>query len=136
MYVVMKTKPFLFSATLIAMVITLSFTSLAYAYPGGDDDEVIDLTVDPAGTPVMRTLNQSISAVFNSTSNLLIIDFLSNLGEVTIRLTNVTTGSIASTVVDSSFGGCILPVTGGPGLYCLEFLLSDGTRYYGYFLIP
>ena len=136
MCVIMKTKHFLFSATFIAMMIALSFTSLAFACPDGDDEEVIELTVDPAGTPVMRTLNQGISAVFNSTSNLLIIDFLSNLGEVTIHLTNVTTGSIASIVADTSFGGCILPVTSGSGLYCLEFLLSDGTRYYGNFLIP
>lgn len=118
------------------MMIALSFTSLAYACPDGDDEEVIDLTVDPAGTPVMRTLNQGISAVINSTTNLLFIDFLSNLGEVTIRLTNLTTGGIASTLVDSSCGSCILPVTSGSGLYCLEFLLSDGTRYYGNFLIP
>jgi hypothetical protein len=133
----MKTKCFFFTATLIAMMIAHTLSSLAFACPDGDDDEeVIDLTVDPAGTPLMRSLNQGISAVINSTTNLLFIDFLSNLGEVTIRLTNLTTGGIASTLVDSSCGGCILPVTGGPGLYCLEFLLSDGTRYYGYFLIP
>lgn len=134
----MKTKRFLLTATLVAMAFSFSFPLLANAIPDGDDDEeeeVIDLTVDPAGTPVTRSLSQSVWVVLNTTTNLLMIDFLENLGEVTIRLTNLTTGSISGSIVDSSVGACVLPVTAGPGLYCLEFLLSDGTRYYGFFSI-
>ena len=73
--------------------------------------------------------------IYNAETGNLIVSFVQNVGNVTVVLTNMTIGAIASTVVDSSLGNSILPVTAGPGLYCLEFLLSDGTRYYGYFSI-
>lgn len=118
-----------------ALLISFTITAKAQDIPDDDDVIVIDVTHNTTETGPQRSIIP-IYATFCPSLSLVEIEFLFNIGEVTVCLTNLTASSMTSTAVDSSFGGCILPVTGGPGLYCLEFLLSDGTRYYGYFLIP
>lgn len=116
-------------------LVSFSFTANAQDIPDDDDVIVIDVTHNTTETGPQRSIIP-IYAAFCPSLSLVEIEFLINIGDVTICLTNLTSGSMASTVVDSSYGSCILPVTGGDGLYYLEFLLSDGNRYFGYFLIP
>lgn len=129
-------KLLFFVLTATMMVI---FPIISFAQNNGEDDgEGIDLNYEQNDPNIgVRTgFSIPIEAFFRAETSVVAITFSLNLGDITIRLNNLTTGGTVSTVIDSSYGGCILPVTGGPGLYCLEFLLSDGTRYYGYFLIP
>lgn len=124
-----------FTAVLATMLMWFSYPLSAYAHPDDGDDneeEVIDITVDPAGTPVTRS-EIPVSAFYVSAMNRINITFLHNIGDVTIRLTNLTTGYMISTVVDSSVGSYILPVTGGTGLYKLSFITEDGAHYSGFF---
>lgn len=133
----MQSKKLLFF--LLTATIMTVFPLTTYAQNNGEDDgEGIDLNYeqnDP-NVGIRSGIGIPIDAFFSAEKAIVTITFFVNLGNVIIRLNNLTTGSTVSTVVDSSCGSCILPITGGSGLYLLEFLLSDGTRYYGYFLIP
>ena len=100
-----------------------------------DEEENIDITVDPTGTPVTRSLYSPVSAMFNHTNNLVYITFVNNIGDITINLTHINTCNTITIYADSSMNSCIIPVTDGIGMYCLEFLLSDGSRYYGFFQV-
>ena len=75
-----------------------------------------------------------VEAYYSNSSSGVNIVFLANIGEVVIHLTNMTTGTATQSVVDASTtGACYLPVTGGSGLYRIEFVTPDGATYYGHF---
>lgn len=129
-------KTLVLFAFLAALLVSLP-TSLYADGDDGEEGDPIDLTFEQQnGVPIGRSLGcLPMEAFYNAETGNLIVSFVQNVGNVTVVLTNMTTGAIASTVVDSSIGNCVLPVTGGSGLYRLDFLLSDGTRFYGYFHI-
>lgn len=79
----------------------------------------------PAAIPVEAFYSEMYSRVN--------VVFVVNIGEVTVRLTNLMTNSVTQIVVESSAGTCFVPVTGGYGFYRIEFVTTNGTTYYGYF---
>ena len=119
------------TATMMAL-----FPLSAFAQNNGDDEyEAIDLTFEQNNPDIgARTGNMlPIEAYFSSSLSAVFVNFLVCVGEVEIRLTNLTTGSMISTVVNSAIGSCFIPVTGGSGLYRLDFQDCDGAIVYGYF---
>lgn len=63
------------------------------------------------------------------------IQFSENLGDVTVSLSEATTGQLLSTVIDSSDGYAVIPFSGDPGCYSLTFNLENGASYIGRFEI-
>lgn len=61
--------------------------------------------------------------------------FLENLGLITVEIENLTTGEYTQTVVNSATGSAIFPISGNTGSWTITFSLSDGTEYYGEFVI-
>lgn len=124
----------------LLIICVIAFLNPAIAIAIADDDgdgdgDVIDITYLEPGQSYNRSqivppiqaslINQSIVAV----------TFIYDVGEISIRISNLTTGHSSVTVVDSSFGKCLLPVTGGSGSYCVDFQTENGSYYFGYFLV-
>lgn len=131
-----RKKRFVLLAFVVAMIV--SFPIGLYAdEDDGEEGDPIDLTFEQQnGVPIGRSLGSyPIEAYYNAETGNLTVSFTQIEGSVTVVLTNLTTGSISSAVINTSIGTYVFPVTGGSGLYRLEFLLSGGARYYGYFQI-
>ena len=77
--------------------------------------------------PLSVTLYQSMSCIE--------VVFLSNIGEVTIQLTNLSNNASVNTAIDSNCGSCIIPITNGSGLYRIDFITADGAQFCGYFIV-
>ena len=116
----------------------LSFPSIAKAQNVPDDEgEVITITIDenslingPKRTPLLVP----ITAVYFEMLSNVDVSFAYNIGDVTVTLTNLVSGSSVVTIVDSSAGNTVIPVTLGTGLYRIEFCTEDGVGYVGYFI--
>lgn len=123
--------------TAIMMATLLLFFPLAVAHADGEEDgdgDVIDLLIDPTGTPVNRSLNPlPISATYFQQSSIVSVSFSDFTEDVIIRLTNLTTTASASLLVDPACGTCFIPVSMGPGLYRIEFQIEKGAILFGYF---
>lgn len=122
----------------IMMATLLLFFPLAitYADDGEDGDgDVIDLLIDPTGTPVNRSLNfLPITATFFQQSSIVSVYFSDLTEDVNIRLTNLTTSDSVSLLVNPACGTYLIPVSIGPGLFRIEFQLDDGVRLFGHFI--
>ena len=130
-----STKSFFWHSAILLFVVLLFIPFDAIK---ADDDEeegeVIDLLIDPNGSPVGRSLNAiPISAIYMTQYGVVATSFLCDLGDVTIRLSNLTIGTSSSQVIDSNCGSCLIPIIWGTGYYRIEFHAQDGTSYYGYF---
>lgn len=128
----MKVKEILLFA--FSLLLLLPITSSANVNTNDDDSEEIIITVDLPGTSINRTVFENpFSAYYYPISSEIVIIFQSAIGNVSIRLTNLSTGSYSSWTIDSSCGSCILPLSIGDGLCQIEFLTAEGVRYRGYF---
>lgn len=63
------------------------------------------------------------------------VQFLQNIGDVDVTITNLSTGDYVDYDVDSSTGGTLLPISGEVGSYRIVFLLASGAGYEGEFEI-
>ena len=63
------------------------------------------------------------------------VQFLQNIGDVDVTITNLSTGDYVNYDVDSSTGGTMLPISGEVGTYRIVLLLSSGAGYEGEFAI-
>ena len=63
------------------------------------------------------------------------VQFLQNIGDVEVTITNLSTGDYVNYNVGSSTGGVFLPISGVEGTYRIVFLLTSGVEYEGEFEI-
>ena len=63
------------------------------------------------------------------------VQFLQNIGDVEITITNLFSGNYVNYDVDSSAGGTFLPISGEEGFYRIVFSLDNGSEYEGEFAI-
>lgn len=63
------------------------------------------------------------------------VQFLQNIGDVDVTITNLCTGDYVEYDVDSSIGWTMLPISGEAGTYRIVLLLSSGAGYEGQFEI-
>lgn len=104
-----------------------------------EEGEEIEVTVEvnqtengPTRTipqiPFTATLFRSLSCIE--------VEFYDNIGEVTISLNNLTTGSFTSPVVNSQNGFAIIPLPASPGLWQITFQPEGGgVIYNGTFIL-
>ena len=72
-----------------------------------------------------------IQAFYDDFTSSIYIQFLLDIGDVNITVTNNDTGYSADFEVDSSLGTTVLPIYGGCGIYHITFVLSEGGGYQG-----
>lgn len=65
----------------------------------------------------------------------LMFSFYSDLGNVTITITNLITGEIVSRVVDTQLGIVNIPISGNAGYYYISIMTSSGQYYHGQFTL-
>lgn len=120
----------LFCLTVLSALLFFSPFIVAYADDEGDE---IDVTVLSSGESDSRTINTvPIQAFYYSTQSMVQVRFSDNIGDVTIQLTNITTGDSGTQVCDSYSGSTLVPVIYGRGTYCIGFSTA-GEFYIGYF---
>lgn len=78
----------------------------------------------PALIPITATLIKAQSLIY--------IELLYPVDDLSIRLTNLSTGNSSIIDLGATQNGFI-PVTFGTGLYRIEFLINEETNYYGFF---
>lgn len=71
---------------------------------------------------------------YNSSMSSLMFTFISDLGNVTVNVTNMSDGEWLEGTVNAQAGGTALfPISGEAGLYILTITLQNGTEYEGIF---
>ncbi len=131
-------KFFLFFLMTVSML--FSFFSPAVAQDIPDDGEeviVIDITNQNTETDPQRSLPLiPILANYHVLLSCIEVVFLYDMGDVTISITNLTNGYNSITIVDSFYGGAILPILRISGLWEVMFSTEGGDTYMGGFTIP
>ncbi len=126
------------------LFITMTVSVLLFGLPNtkaltlSDDVEVIEIDISyhlPENGPKRNPILIPINALYYVTFSYIDVSFTSNIGDVTITLTNQTTGGSTSMQSNSGFGGCLVPVTLGSGFYRISFVAQDGASYEGYFTV-
>lgn len=125
--------PFLMAASLL-----LSFSPAAKAQDTPDEEGVIVIDLSsittehgPKRSPVLVPIN----ATYYVPSSCLEILFLFDMGDVSVSVTNISSGDHYSTTVESYCGTAILPLPLSSGLWAISFSTDDGDNYIGYFII-
>lgn len=127
-----------FFMTMLLLSFTVFMAPPAFADDGDDGDEGDVINIEYIGYGQSHSRSQvevPIRASYYSTLSVVGIAFLENLGIVSIRLTNLLSEGSSTFFVDSFFGSCILPVTGGSGPYTIEITTADGLLYAGFFSV-
>lgn len=121
----------------LMLVFVLPFCAIAQDIPDDDGEEVViypsHQTTETG--PLRNPPTIPIAAFYYSTVSCLEIVFLSNVGDVTICLTNQTTGNNFNSQVNSSVSNVFIPINLGIGLYCVEFETQEGITYTGLFTL-
>lgn len=132
----MKKIVFLF---LLLCSFSLSATQRDYSsfIPDDDDeDEAIDIGTShimPPNGPKRMPAYIPVSATIHHRLLCIEVTFLAEIGEVSIMLTNLSTGESSTMDADSLCGTVFIPLPGTPGLWKITFSLSNGTCYEGMF---
>ena len=123
---------------LLIMLALLMAAPFAKTYPDGD--EPFEIIIGDGGThnddPFHRPITEiPIEASYYASLSSLLLSFADDLGSVSFKIENLTTGATVQTVINAVQGDQFFPVTGGAGEYEITFTLSDGHLYTGSFEI-
>ncbi len=130
-------KHLILSLSLVFMsLISIPVQSYAQVILDDDEgDEIVIINEDLFGNGPARDLAPvPVCALLFRLSSCIGVEFLNNMGIVTITLSNQTTGGTSTMQINSSFGEAVIPVSLGSGNYRIDFCSSCG-NYYGYFFI-
>ena len=124
------------------------FTSESFAATALDLDN--ELAYNPSDTILIREMKEigndegddptsvgriPISCVLLDSGAVLEFSFYSDLGFVTVSVTNEMTGQIESGILDNQLGIVNFPILGSPGIYYLSLSTIAGRTYHGWFVI-
>lgn len=127
-------------APMLVVITLLAFPFQSFAQDIPEDEEgeeiVIIINQDLSGNGIGRDiLPVPIHATLFRLACCIEVEFLSNLGEVTIMLSNLMTGDYSITIFDSHEDTLILPLPNSSGLWQIGFRISDGSFYTGLFSV-
>jgi Protein of unknown function (DUF3244). len=109
------------------------------AQSGGNADPItiiIGEFGDTGGSPSHHALALiPIQAAYYSSITTILVDFLFDLGSVSVEIENQTTGSYSQTTVNATQGVHPFMISGDMGDYTITFTLSNGHVYIGEFSI-
>lgn len=85
---------------------------------------------------IIRGLTEvQLSARYNSVLMCIQTHTSTNLGQIEMTVTNLTTGETWYDIFNSAISPHLLPISGAPGLYEITYLTSFGDLYEGTFII-
>lgn len=119
---------------LLALLLPLS----AFKMKADDEDAVMKIPLyAEEGTNLNRSLIQlPIECCYIGMMNSLVTTVWSDLGDVTITVTNCSTGSVWYDTFDSALESqTVLPLSGEPGIYQIVYITGSGGVYEGNFTI-
>lgn len=84
-----------------------------------------------------RTLpHETIECYYYGLMNNIITNVFSDLGDVTLTVTNHSTGEVWYDTFDSGVQSqAVTPISGTPGYYQVIYQIESGNMYYGYFIL-
>lgn len=96
----------------------------------------IPLEVKPK-TKLNRSLvEENVICYYYGVTNVIVTNVSPNLGDVTLTITNTSTGEVWYDVFDSGTDPqTVLPISGTPGFYEITYITSSGDVYEGSFTI-
>ena len=96
----------------------------------------IPLEVEPSKHFTRSLIEEPISCHYYGMLTSIVTTFASDLGDVTLTVTNTSTGEVWYDVFDSGTDPqAILPISGTPGFYEITYITSSGDVYEGSFTI-
>ena len=124
---------FFFAALVVALV---SITGIRCYADGEDPTPIVIGDLGPNGLPIYHAPAQvPIQAAYSSSHSTIFVNFLYDLGYVSVEIENLTTGEYSQTTVNAT--QCVHPfvISGHAGIYEITFTLSNGQVYQGSFEI-
>ena len=96
----------------------------------------IQLKIETSTKHVRSLIDEPIVCHYSGIMTAFISTFASDLGDVTLTITNTSTGETWYDIYDSSIESfCILEVSGTSGVYEVEYITESCDIYYGNFTI-
>lgn len=122
---------------LLAVFATFSFSFATSALLNDDpEEEAIPLQTNEPGEGDANLRGNSyipILATYNPSLCRITVEFLNNIGDIDMRLTNLSAGGSSTIQTNAYCGNVYIPILYGSGYYCIEFLCDGVTMYSGYF---
>lgn len=104
-----------------------------------DDDDGVPIIIGEGslgGTPSHHAPAViPIQAAYYPSITTILVDFLYDLGQVSVEIENETTGAYSQTTINAMQGVQPFIITGASGIYELTFTLANGIVYIGSFEI-
>lgn len=128
-------KHFLLLTLAASLIFSLTPAIASQAHDGEDEDgeEIVVLPdIQQGGCHTRMPALIPITATLIKAQSLIYIELLYPVDDLSIRLTNLSTGNSSIIDLGATQNGFI-PVTFGTGLYRIEFLINEETNYYGFF---
>ncbi|MBQ8810877.1 MAG: hypothetical protein IJZ70_01010 [Bacteroidales bacterium] len=126
---------------LIITLMMLSFGSIAAFADGDGNNDSSSTTITsptivihrPAYIPGGPRTAVPIECSYNSMLSAVLVNFLTDLGEVDIDVHNISTGTFVSGAWDSSNGVAIITLSGESGSYMISIMAESGEEFIGTF---
>lgn len=126
------------------LVLSFMLAMFAFLFPNSvfaqvipdDDGEEITITIDEStmGNGLGRSLYSApFRVTLFHTLSCVEVEFPCNIGDVSITLTNLTTGGFSTTIVDSQFSSTYIPLMALSVLWKITIIIENGVTYNGYF---
>lgn len=123
----------------LLLVVLFSCAPLMSAQTGGGDDPII-IFVGSGGNEggasgIHAPIQIPIQAAYYSSLSTIMVNFLYDLGSVSVETENETTGEYAQTIINATQGFHPFLISGTEGHWSITFTLSNGVVYFGEFNI-
>lgn len=118
------------------MLLGALLASFVLSFPVRGDEDVNIIIVDPnaPGAEVVHR-DSCVPIICTLSANCLSVTFLESLGQISVEIENHTTGEYNQTIVNAVTGPMVFPISGTAGQWSITFTLSNGTMYYGEFVV-
>lgn len=121
----------------LLLVVLFSCAPLMSAQTGGGDDPII-IFVGSGGNEggasgIHAPIQIPIQAAYYSSLSTVMVNFLHDMGSVSVEIENETTGAYMQTTINATHGVHPFLITGAAGHWTVTFTLSNGMVYVGEF---
>lgn len=118
------------------LVVVVSNCLAASLSAKGDEIPIpLESQADEEDTSIFRGPSIPIYAVLDPAKSIIIISFSDDIGNVSIELSNLSTGERSYYEEGSSVGGTVLSFSGCSGYYLIQFTTEGHRLYFGYFSV-
>ncbi len=123
---------------LLLLSILFLAAEVSWSYSNGDHQFIPIRVLDNSTETGRENRSQDvipIQALYDELSSSIYIQFLQNIGNVCVTVTNIDTGYDAEFDMDSNVGATFLPISGESGFYYITFVATVAGEYEGEFEI-